>query len=317
MYNNINVLYKDVRCVRALLVYNKYSAKNKMAKKIEYICSTLKSKYEIVECFKSTHPKSITEFICTKVDVYDLIVIVGGDGTVHEVINGIMSFNKKPRIACIPAGTCNDTAATLGIKKNLKKTVKIILENEPSKIDVFKINEKYFIYGLAAGCLTEVSYDANQKEKRSMGKFAYYLQSLRLLNKTNNINIQFESEEKKITGTFSIFLALNTRYLAGFKLHRNKKITLNDGSLRLTLIKKTKKLFNIFDFGMFMLFGEAYKHNIIHFDSSEFTITSQTPIAYNTDGEKYAPTNVINVKTIPQALEVVVAKKVKKKFFVN
>ncbi|MBE6137119.1 MAG: diacylglycerol kinase family lipid kinase [Erysipelotrichaceae bacterium] len=303
--------------MRALLVYNRFSARNKMAKKIEYICTALKSKYEIVECFKSTHPKSITEHISSKDGIYDLIIIVGGDGTVHEVINGIMPFTRKPRLACIPAGTCNDTAATLGIKKNLKKTVKIILENEPSMIDVFKINEKYFIYGLAAGCLTEVSYKADQKEKKNFGKLAYYMHSLRLLNKTNTIDIKFESDKKSISGKFSVFLALNTRYLAGFKLHRSKKVCLNDGSLRISLIRKTKKLVNIFDLGMFMLFGERYKHNIIHFDSSAFTITSDMPIAYNTDGEKYTATNEIKVETIHSGLEVVVAKKVRKKHFLD
>lgn len=303
--------------MRALLVYNRFSAKNKIAKKIEYICAALKTKYEIVECFKSTHPKSITEHICTKDSVYDLIIVVGGDGSIHEVINGVMGMTKKPTLAYIPAGTCNDTAATLGISKNIKKAVKTILEAKPSNIDVFKINGQYFIYGLAAGCLTEVSYKADQKEKKNIGKFAYYLQSVRSINKTNTIEFTLESKEKTISGKFALFLALNTRYLAGFKIKRKKKVCLNDGSLRITLIRKTKKLINIFDLGMFMLFGERYKHNIINFDASDFVIKSDLPIAYNTDGESFASTTELKVEVLPNDIQVIVADKIRRKHFLN
>ena len=155
--------------MRALVLYNNYSGKNKAALKLDYICTILKTKYEIVECFKSTHPKSITECILEKGTSYDLILGVGGDGTVNELINGIMRLNKKPILAYIPEGTCNDAARTLGLTKNLKKTLKTIMAGDSRKIDAFKVNDKYFIYGLAAGCFTEISYNASFRVKRKFG----------------------------------------------------------------------------------------------------------------------------------------------------
>ena len=301
--------------MRALVLYNNYSGKSKAASKLEYICSTLKTKYEIVECFKSVHAKSITEHIINNGSKFDLILGVGGDGTVNELINGIMHLEKKPVLAYIPVGTCNDAARTLGLNKNLKKTLKTILAGDSRRIDAFKVNDKYFIYGLAAGCFTEISYNASFRVKRKFGKLAYYFQGLKAYKHTKAINISIENENNKISGSFALFLALNSRYLAGFKIRRKNRIYLNDGELRLTLIKKSNKLMNIIDFGMFLVFGEAYKHNMLHLNSSQFSITSEDSIIYNTDGERFDSPKKINVEVIPKSIEVIISKRVKKRHF--
>lgn len=304
--------------MQALVVYNRYSGNSKRLKSLDYIIATLKTKYDKVDRFKSTHPKSITEHILNcKID-YDLIVVIGGDGSINEVINGVLGLEKRPKIGFLPAGTCNDAASTFGYKKsNVKKNLEKILNCKSAKVDVFKINNDYFMYGLAAGCLSEISYAASSKEKKKIGKFAYYLQGLRAYKDTKTINISLQSNERKIDGNFSLFLALSTRYLAGFIIHRAKRIYLDDGRLRITLIKKTSKTMNIIDFGMFLLFGESYKHNIIHLDASHFKISSLSPTSYTTDGEMFGSLNDIEVSVVPQALEVIVSDKVYKKHILN
>lgn len=301
--------------MRALVLYNNHSGKNKAAQRLEYICTTLKRKYEIVECFKSVHPKSITECILEKGSNFDLILGVGGDGTVNELINGIMQLDKKPTLAYIPVGTCNDAARTLGLTKNLKKTLNNILQGDSRRIDAFKVNDKYFIYGLAAGCFTEISYNASFRVKRRFGKLAYYFQGLKAYKDTKAINIKLINDKEIIDGDFSLFLALNSRYLAGFKIHRKNRIFLNDGKLRLTLIKKSNKLMNIIDFGMFLLFGESYKHNMLHLNSSKFSIESNDFITYNTDGERFDSPKRIDVEVIPKSIEVIISKRVKRRHF--
>lgn len=303
--------------MRALVVYNNFSGKNKIASKIGYICQQLKTKYAIVECFKSRYPRSIVDHIKASAFDYDLIIAVGGDGTVNEAVNGLMQLPKRPTLAYIPLGTCNDAASTLGLSKNLKRTMKKILNPISSKIDVFKVEDRYFVYGLAAGSFTEISYDVPHKVKKNMGKLAYYIQGLKSFKDTSTINITLESEDKKIKGEFFLFLALNSRYLAGFKLHRRKRIYLDDGKLRLTLIKKTSKLFNVIDFGIFLLFGELYSHNIIHLASSKFKISSDELIAYNTDGERSTKSSNIEVEVLHRSLDVIISKRVLRRHFLN
>lgn len=304
--------------MRALVLYSSYSGNGKFIKKLDYIASTLKTKYDIVDFHKSCYKGSLTDHILKKGFKYDLILIVGGDGTVHEVVNAIMRLEKKPVLAYIPAGTCNDSARSLGFKKNLKTTLKKILEGHIASIDVYKINDSYFYYGLAAGCLTEISYDTNREIKKGIGKFGYYIQGIKSYMDTKTINISLETSDGfKLDGDFSLFLALNTRYLAGFKIHRKKRIYLNDKKIRITLIKKTSKFMNVIDFGMFLIFGESYKHNIINFDAESFRITSNQTIAYNTDGEMFDKHNFINVDVVPSAIELITTKRVFRRHFLK
>ncbi len=304
--------------MRALVLYSSYSGNGRFLKKLDYIASTLKTKYDIVDFHKSLYKGSFSDHILKKGFKYDLILCVGGDGTVHEVVNAIMHLEKRPTIAYIPAGTCNDSARSLGLGKNLKGTLKKILEAHTTTIDIFKINDAYFYYGLAAGCLTEISYDTKRELKKGMGKLGYYIQGLKSYMDTKTINFNLEtSDGVAVSGDFSLFLALNTRYLAGFKIHRKKRIYLNDRKIRITLIRKTNKFMNVIDFGMFLIFGEAYKHNIINFEASSFKITSTQSIAYNTDGEMFDKHNYLNVSVEPNALELITSKRVLKRHFLK
>ncbi len=304
--------------MRALVLYSAYSGNGRFIKKLDYIARVLKTKYDIVDFHKSQYKGSLSDHILLKGFKYDLILCIGGDGTVHEVINAIMKLDKKPTIAYIPAGTCNDSAKTVGLSKNINKTLKKILIGNTASIDVFKINDSFFVYGLRAGCLTEISYDTKRELKKGIGKFGYYIQGLKSYMDTKTINIELETKEGDIiNGNFSLFLALNTRYLAGFKIHRKKRIYLNDQKIRITLIKKTSKFMNVIDFGMFLIFGESYKHNIINFDTSGFKISSIQRIAYNTDGEMFDKHNIINVEVIPNEINIITSKRVYKRHFLK
>ncbi|MDE7105708.1 MAG: hypothetical protein K2O22_00915, partial [Anaeroplasmataceae bacterium] len=217
--------------MRALVVYNVYSGKSKIVKRIDYICQKLKSKYEIVETFASTGPNSIRDYVLQNAGDYDLVVAAGGDGSINEAVNGLMMIKNRPTLAYVPTGTCNDTGKTLGLKRNLRKTMKIILNENKTFLDVNQINGQYFIYGLAAGNLTDVSYAASYKVKKRFGRFAYYFETVKSFSKDRTIHIDILTNGKVISGKFFLFLATNSRYLASFKLHRKKRIYLNEGKL--------------------------------------------------------------------------------------
>ena len=299
--------------MRALVLYSSYSGNGRFIKKLDYIADTLKTKYDIVDFHKSLYKGSFSDHILLKGNKYDLIFTI--------IVNSfyrIMQMEKRPTIAYIPAGTCNDSARTLGLNRNLKRTLKTILAGHTTSIDIFKINDAYFYYGLAAGCLTEISYDTKRELKKGIGKFGYYVQGLKSYMDTKTVSFELEtSDGTVVNGEFSLFLALNTRYLAGFKIHRKRRIYLNDKKIRITLIRKTNKFMNVIDFGMFLLFGESYKHNIVNFDASSFKITSVQSIAYNTDGEMFDKHNFLNVSVVPDALELITSKRVLRRHFLR
>ncbi len=302
--------------MKALVVYNGFSGKSKILKQIDYISQRLKSKYEIVECFKSTGPNSIRDYVLQNAKEYDLLVAAGGDGSINEVVNGLMMVSKRPTLAYVPTGTCNDTGKTLGLKRSLRKTMNIILDENKTYLDVNQINGQYFIYGLAAGNLTNVSYAAKYKVKKLFGQFAYYVEAVKTIGKDNSIHIDILADgETKISGKFFLFLAVNSRYLASIKLHRKKRIYLNEGKLYVTLIRKKNRLMNMIDFVLFLLLGESYQHNIVHFEAKNMVVTSKDAIAYNTDGEGIPKLSRIEVTVLPEQIEMIVSKRVLKRHF--
>lgn len=302
--------------MKALVVYNEFSGKSKIKKNIHYICDKLRTKYEIVETFTSTGPNSIRDYVLQNAMNYDLVLAAGGDGSINEAVNGLMLVSKRPTLAYVPTGTCNDTGKTLGLRRSLRKTMKIILDENKTFLDVNKINGKYFIYGLAAGNLTDISYEAKYKLKKKFGRVAYYLEAVRSLGKDRTIDISIVADDNiKINGRFFLFLATNTRYLASFKLHRKHRIYLNEGKLHVTLIRRTNRLMNIIDFALFLLIGENYTHNIEHFEAKTMVITSNRAIPYNTDGEGLPKLSRIEVTVLPEQIEMIVSKRVLKRHF--
>ena len=283
----------------ALVIYNEYSRKGKKLN-IDYICDRLKEKYNYVNPYKMTNKEDNIIFLKNNIEKYDLIVIAGGDGTIDEVINVIAKLKIIPTIAIIPAGTCNDMANNLNMPKSVKKTMDVILMNNTAKYNLYKVNDKYFVYGLACGLISDASYKAQYKNKKYLGKLAYYFKALSNISTSKYLNLKIKVNEKMIEGVYSIMLCINSNYLAGFRL----RLLTND-KLKLILIKKTNRLREIITLGMLLLFGEKYKRNIMYIDSSNIIVESDELIDINTDGEHIGAFNKININVIPKFLTII------------
>ena len=109
---------------------------------------------------------------------YDLIVASGGDGTLNEVITGLIKANANTPIAYIPTGTTNDFATTLGIPKNIPRAVKLCTEGKIAPIDIGQFDERYFTYVAAFGAFTDVAYETPQPRKNMLGGLAYLIEGL-------------------------------------------------------------------------------------------------------------------------------------------
>ena len=294
--------------MKLLIVYNKFSRNNK-ERQFNKIKDTLNSRYE-TSVFLSCGVKSITNHIIENGQNFDIICAIGGDGTVNEAVNGIMKLEKKPKLAIIPFGTCNDISKSLRIR-NVKKALKMINNNDFHNHNVFKINDNYFVYGLAAGGVSNISYKVDRKQKKILGKNAYYLNTLKaIFEKNPKIHLEIDDGKRIIEDTFYLMLALNTRYLAGFRVVGTQKYY-NDSKLHIALFKKQHRLQGFLAFTFFILFGKTNK-NMIIFDADKLTIACEEGTIFNTDGEELkAPTTKLEISCITN--ELIILGKEKKK----
>ena len=131
---------------------------------------------------------------------YDLIACCGGDGTLDEVVTGMMECENRIPIGYVPAGSTNDFANSLLIPRNMIDAAQVIVEGSPFGCDVGTFNDDYFVYIAAFGIFTEVSYETRQDVKNVLGHMAYILEGMRRLSGIKAYRMKVESEELTVEG---------------------------------------------------------------------------------------------------------------------
>ncbi len=172
-----------------------------------------------------------------------LLIVVGGDGTVNEVINGLgrAGFPADVILAVLPMGTGNDLAATLAIPNDLEEAQEAIRENRVRTFDVVRVRsegvgERYFINVSTGGFGAEASSLADEEMKNRWGKLAYFRASLEkaLDFDVREVRVTLDGEERMLR---AVNVAVgNCRYAGGGWLAA-PKANPEDGLLDLVVIE--------------------------------------------------------------------------------
>lgn len=300
--------------MKYLLIYNPKSGKQKFAKKVSKVTKYFNDKNLKLDIFCSTDIMELMNKGETAAKEYDYIIISGGDGTVNLIVNGIMKSEKKPVIAVIPSGTANDVAAILGMKKNLNKTLDMITNETPVKMDVNMLNDKYFLYTTSAGVLTKISYDIPRTLVRRFGYFAYLYEGAKDILRRYRLKMYIDCEQGIFEDEYMLVLGLSSRRVGGMFLNKFSKSRLNDGKFELKVFKNNR-FFRIAKLVFFFLSAGLYKTSKdLLLTSSYFKIKTDNNVMWNIDGEKGVSGDV-EIKVLKEAIYVVASKKRRKQFF--
>ncbi len=169
---------------------------------------------------------------------FDVVACIGGDGTLSEVIAGLMALEHRPRLAYIPMGTANDVATTLNLPKNDSlAAARRILEGQPHPFDVGGFGDKYFAYIAAFGAFTEVSYTTPQNQKKALGHLAYVLQGAAQLGKLESYHVRVEYDGGVVEDNLVYGSMSNSTSVAGIVHLKEEMVSLGDGQSELVLVK--------------------------------------------------------------------------------
>lgn len=247
---------------------------------------------------KKTDGTDIVKKYCDKMD---LIVCMGGDGTLSEVMEGLIEMNCKTPLGYIPAGSTNDFATSLGLKFNPKEQAEFIVSNEARNLDLGMFNDRYFVYTASAGIFTETSYATPQELKNRLGHFAYILTGIKELFKIRRLKLRIELEDEVIDGTF-IFAAINNATKIGGVMKIDEKmVKFNDGVFELFLIEYPKTV-GEFNKIMFNVLTQKYKGKVTLKQVKCAKITDSTDIDWSLDGEKEKGKREIEFKVVHDAV---------------
>src|ERR1051325_8243113 len=125
----------------------------------------------------------------------DVVVAAGGDGTLNEVVNGLDGYDTP--LGIIPLGTANDFATQIGIPRDARHAMDVILSSKPVRIDTASLNGRRFLNVSAAGVGAEVTAGTPARSKRRFGRLAYAIAGIRKF-------AEFESNHAVFRGGTSV-----------------------------------------------------------------------------------------------------------------
>ena len=178
-------------------------------------------------------------------DDYDLIVVSGGDGTLNEVITGLMQSQLDIPIGYIPSGTLNEWSTGLGISKIIKQAAKDIVTGKEITLDIGKFGDKYFTYTASFGAFTSASYSAPQDIKNVLGQAAYFFEGIKSLGAIKPLHLKFEAEGKIIEDDFLFGAVSNSMSVGGIVKFDENTVKLNDGLFEVLLIKNPNNILKL------------------------------------------------------------------------
>ena len=288
-------------------IINPNSGKKKALKifsSIEPILKKQKIKFEIFETKYKNHAIKILTDINIK--TYDGLFMIGGDGTFHEIVTGMMlrkDENKIP-IGIIPGGSGNSFLYDSNIKKPID-VIKKLLDFKKTKVDVIKVKTLndilYSINLVGWGLVSDIG--KNAEKYRWLGPNRYTIISLIEIIKNKNRKAELTIDNIKNKNEFTFIIGCNTKYV-GKGMYMAPKASTNDGLLdlivvngnlsRIKLFKTLPKLFK----GTHIDDPEVSYHQV-----SNFSIQSKSNDLLNIDGELKGETP-IDVTVIPNAIEI-------------
>jgi diacylglycerol kinase (ATP) len=297
-----------------MLIYNPKSGKQKFEKNLDFVIHSLREKYDdifVCKTKKQGHATDYARIACE--ESYDLMIIVGGDGTFNECINGLMEYEQRPRIGYIPAGTCCDIGVTLGLTKKVRKALNVILTGVPAEMDVVKSNNRYFCYVSGNGAFIDISYVVDSNLKKRIGYFAYLVKGVEEVFTIPKMKMEIEHDNGIEEGNYSLVLVINSKRVAGINMIY--KPCLDDGLVDVVLYRSVLP-FNAIVYLISFILPFWSTPLVKRLKSNHLRIVTNTKTNWNVDGESGGTGNQ-NIEVCQKAIEIIVPEKIKKRYFHN
>lgn len=293
---------------KLLLLANFHSGKGIIKSNLADMIDYYNSKGFEVTVHTSQYSGHITDIVEKTGSLYDNIICCGGDGTLNETINGMMSLDKRPLLGYIPCGSTNDFANSIGIPTIVEDSYKTAVDGNPFTIDIGNINGKHFSYVAGFGLFTNISYETPQTIKNILGYQAYIITGLKEITNIKTYPIKIAYDNGIIEDDIMIGLISNSNSIAGLKILFENYANLNDGLFEVLLVKKPKNislLKNIVN----CLVEKKFDNDMFYsFKTNKLVIESSDYIKWTVDGEYSGDYNHAEIKVIPGAVDILIDK---------
>ena len=216
-----------------------------------------------------------------------LVVCCGGDGTLNEVIGGLLRITERPLLLYYPCGSTNDFAATLGLPRRIDIATLDIAKRRVMELDVGKLNDTlHFSYIASFGIFTKASFSADQKAKNMLGHLAYIFEGAKELPDLNrSYQTRVTYDDGVIEGRFALVAVTNSTSAGGVLRLPTDQVKLNDGVFEILLIKELVNAIDVTNVINMLLQQKYDGKSIIMLQTKKAVIECDEAPSWCTDGE--------------------------------
>ncbi|MFC4775918.1 diacylglycerol/lipid kinase family protein [Paenibacillus sp. GCM10023252] len=277
---------------RALLIYNGNAGQADVARQLQIIAGLLAPAIPELTLLATEKQGDAERYCRERGEQVELLLVLGGDGTVHECVNGLAELPRPPVVGILPGGTCNDFSRALHIPQGLEQAVQTVLQGKTLEVDIGRMGDRYFSNFCGIGLIADTSENINSELKGVFGKLSYFLSALQKMRSAESFHYRLETDDGELEGEAVMILAANGRYLGTNVLPGSDEL-LTDGLLDVFIIREA---------GLPLL-KEVLSHkaspdwnpensSIDYVQTSRLRMVTDEPMKADTDGEMYMETPV-------------------------
>jgi YegS/Rv2252/BmrU family lipid kinase len=288
---------------KLLLIVNPCSGRAKMYTELLKVVEVFSYADYLVSVYPTKSRGDATQYVeKLNHDDFDLIVVCGGDGTLNEVIEGIMNSKNNIPLGYIPSGTLNEWSSGLNISRNIETAAKDIINGKKIKLDIGRFNDKYFSYTASFGAFTGASYSTPQEVKNVLGQSAYFFEGIKSLGTIKPIHMKITTEDRVVEGDYLFGAISNSLSVGGIVKYDKIPVGLNDGLFEIILIKNPDNIVKLQPLVDGILKHEFDREGIEFFRSEKFIVETDESVAWTLDGEYGGSHTEVEIENHHQAL---------------
>lgn len=292
---------------RLLLIVNPCSGRAKMRTELLRVVETLSSGGYTVTVYPTKTRGDATDYVSNlSENEYERIVVCGGDGTLNEVITGLMKSGLHITLGYIPSGTLNEWSSGLGIARSIPKAAEDINTGKKIQLDIGRFGDRYFSYTASFGAFTDASYSAPQDVKNVLGQAAYFFEGIKSLGNIKPVRLKFKTEEREIEGDFLFGAVSNSMSVGGIVKFDESAVKLNDGRFEVLLIRNPDNILKLQPIIDGILKRDFDREGIEFFTTESITVTGGDGLSWTLDGEYAEGKDEIVISNMHNAIELIV-----------
>lgn len=280
-----------MRWKKGMLIYNKKAGNNKLERNLEECLPVIAPYIDEFLILQTKEKGDACRFCSEYGEDMDVVFVLGGDGTVHECVNGLSPLGKRPLFGILPGGTCNDFSRTLKIPQNVRQAAEAIVNGKVRSIDIGQANDDYFSNFWGIGLITEASSNIDVQEKNRFGKIGYLLSAVRTIGDNAPFSYKLEYDGNFIEGEAIMILVLNGCFI-GTNLLPFPMVSPDDGIFGVAILENAS-------FGAFLeiiamkrswIENLSSESGVTYVQAGSMTIENNRPLDVDMDGESYSQT---------------------------